>query len=436
MNNWVSGLSVKGVNSLLSLASLFVVSRHFGAAGKGHIAEALLPATTLMLFIKLGIDTASAIGSRRDAHIRQGFLGALLLYVCICLSIVLLLSTDRAFAMWDAILPNVPMAYIVPALWLIPFQVGHDALMNAVLGVSSFVRFNLVKVLQPLIFCVSLFGMLWGGMLPLDDSVGLIRVIWLYPLSYALAGILMVLMIRGLLPFSMKGSFTVCLSLLRMGGPIHLAFLLLYLNRRIDTWIIQRFLDPEDNGIYSVVVAYLEAAWFVSRPMSSLVLQQSISGRGAETAGRVLRISMAFSTVYLVVLALAGSWVLSLAGAVFSREGYVPMLWLMPGILMFNLLQVLSQVLYAYGSPRHVVRLALLSLLLNIAVNLVCVESIGLAGVALASTLSYSLLGWGILALVSRHFQVPVLSLAMPRLSDFSYVYGLLRFGSSGKIQP
>lgn len=435
MNSWISALTVKAFNSALSLLALFIVTRHFGAAGKGHVAEALLPATTLMLLIKFGVDTAAAISSRRNEMARNGFLGAIFLYFVTCSVFVMVVSSEACAGVWDSILPNVPLDFIAPALWLIPFQASHDALMNAILGVSSFVRFNVVKLFQPMIFMALLAILLFGNWLSLDDSSGIVRVIWLYPVSYAIAALLMVVLLRGTLPFVMKDSLKVFLSLLQIGGSIHLAFLLLYLNRRIDTWVIQRYLDPEDNGIYSVAVAFLEAAWFVSRPMSSLVLQQNSKSLNPEITGRVLRASMMFSTLYLAALASFGSWLLSLAGDVFPREGYRPMLILMPGILLFNLLQVLSQVLYALGSPRRVVGLALAALFLNLILNLALVGSHGLVGIALASTLSYSVLGAGILWMVGREMQVPLLSLVVPQASDFAFMPRLWNSLRSGKIQ-
>lgn len=427
MNNWSVALSVKAFNALLSLGALFMVARHFGAAGKGHIAEALLPATTILIFIKMGLDTASAIVSRRDPWLREGILGAILLYFSVCSLVVVVLSSTICDAMWDAALPNVPLTLLAAALWLIPAQMCHDVAMNTLLGLGTFVRFNLIKLLQPVLFFLALAILLLTQELPLGGSLGLMRVIWLYPLSYALAAGVMVMLLSRHLPFRIRGSFRVCLTLLRLGGPIQLAFVLLYLNRRIDTWMIQRFLDPEDNGIYSVVVAFLEAAWFVSRPMSSLVLQQSASHVDTAMVGKVLRVSMTFSTLYLGLLALLGMWILSLAGGVFATEGYAPLLCLMPGVLLFNVLQVLSQVLYATGSPRRVVRLALAGLALNVICNVLFIESLGLTGVALASTLSYSLLGLGVLRLVGREFKVPVRELVVPRMDDFNVLSFLRR---------
>ena len=144
---------------------------------------------------------------------------------------------------------------------------------------------------------------------------------------------------------------------------------------------------------------------------------------------------MAFSTCYLAAMVLGGHWLLSLAGEVFPREGYRPMLLLIPGILMFNLLQVLSQVLYALGSPRRIVQLALGALILNLVLNMALIGPFGLEGVAISSTLSYSLLGVGILWMVGRQLHVPLLSLVIPRFSDFSFIPALFLALRSGRIQ-
>jgi O-antigen/teichoic acid export membrane protein len=223
------------------------------------------------------------------------------------------------------------------------------------------------------------------------------------------------------LPLRFRGSFAILKHLVYTGSSFQLVNLLIYFNRRVDIWLILWFLNPVDNGIYAVVVSFLEYSLFVSKPMSSLVLLKSAADDARQNIGRLLRFSLFFSAIYLFSLSFIAPLLLSVAGPDFPGPGYRPLLLLLPGMFFLNIHQILSQVIYGKGRSRQLLPLMSVALLLNLLLNLFWIREYELEGVALASTLSYTLMGGGVLLNILKTTPHTFRSLLFPDKGDLNY---------------
>lgn len=438
MPDFALALIVKSVVALARLGGLVLVARHFGGGGKGVITEALLPATTLVMVFKLGIDYASVMILKRHKDSEDRLLGAILSFTLLAAALVTVLVSPLCQALWTGLsdlFPPYMMPFVTVALWLFPAQMFHDACLNALLGKVGYRDFSLVKLIQPIVF-IALLVSLWGwDVFHGTDLFRTMTVLLSYPISFAVAGLVMFFRLIRHLPVRLAGSFASLGQLVVLGGVIQVVALLIYFNRRVDVWMITWLMDPEDNGIYSVVVSMLEFGLFVAQPLSSLVLVRTAGDEDPGSAARILRFSLAVSTVYLIVLCLCARWFLSLAGPDFPDPGWRPLLFLAPGILVFNVHQILSQVLYGRGEGRRLLGLMISALAFNVALNWILIRELPedwrLVGVACASSLSYLMIAVGVLTLVSRRLEMTWCEMLLPQRGDVVKVLSKFRSASS-----
>jgi O-antigen/teichoic acid export membrane protein len=77
-----------------------------------------------------------------------------------------------------------------------------------------------------------------------------------------------------------------------------------------------------------------------------------------------------------------------------------PFLWLVPGIFAMGVETALVQYLNSMGYPRVIVLLWFCSALLNIALNVYAIPHFGIAGASIVSTISYSLVFFGVALII------------------------------------
>src|SRR5690606_11149619 len=95
---------------------------------------------------------------------------------------------------------------------------------------------------------------------------------------------------------------------------------------------------------------------------------------------------------------------------------------LLPGVIVLTVFKVMNMDLASKGLPWVAVRAMLPALLVNIALNIHLIPSLGAIGAAIASTTSYTVGGILFAAAYSRRVGIPISGLLLLRRDDISYV--------------
>jgi O-antigen/teichoic acid export membrane protein len=95
---------------------------------------------------------------------------------------------------------------------------------------------------------------------------------------------------------------------------------------------------------------------------------------------------------------------------------------MLPGIIMFVIVRILSGRFAGAGHPKLLISLFVPTLLVNIILNLFWIPEYGSLGAAMATNVSYSLGAIGILILFSVKMKIPFQELILYRRSDFDFV--------------
>jgi len=195
-------------------------------------------------------------------------------------------------------------------------------------------------------------------------------------------------------------------------ATIGLTNLIGLLNYRVGLFVIERLLGLSATGVYSIAVVVAELLWFVSGSLTQAVygrIGTPDRSRAAATTVRVVQLSLGALLLVAPLLAAAAVLVIPWAlGPAYSAS--LPLLaYLLPGALVFGGASALSAYFTNHaGRPQVPAQVAALSLALNATLSLLLVPQMGMAGAALAASLSYTasvlVLAWRF----ARHAGLPL----------------------------
>ena len=190
------------------------------------------------------------------------------------------------------------------------------------------------------------------------------------------------------------------------------------LNYRVGLFVVERVMGLSATGVYSIAVVAAELLWFVSSSLTQAAYSRIGTpdrATAAATTVRVVQLSVAALLLAAPLLWLAARalvpWLLGPA--------YTPsvalLAVLLPGVLLFGGASALSAYFTNHaGAPEVPARVAATSLVLNGALSLAWVPMWGMAGAALAASVSYAacvgLLAWRFV----RHAGLPLSAVLLP----------------------
>ncbi len=190
------------------------------------------------------------------------------------------------------------------------------------------------------------------------------------------------------------------------------------MNYRVGLFVVERLLGLSATGVYSIAVVVAELLWFVSSSLTQAAygrLGHPDRQRAAATTVRVVQLSVAALLLVAPLLWAAAAMVIPrvLGPAYAPSVALVGML--LPGVLLFGGASALSAYFTNHaGQPQVPAQVAAFSLVLNAALALALVQPLGIAGAALAASLSYAgtvfVLAWRF----ARHAGLPLANVLLP----------------------
>jgi O-antigen/teichoic acid export membrane protein len=170
---------------------------------------------------------------------------------------------------------------------------------------------------------------------------------------------------------------------------------------RVDLLIVNHFRGAAEAGVYAVASQVANLLTMLPAVVGTLLFPRvaSFQDPRGEFAIRVTR-HVSFVMLVMCAAAAAGSFLLPLIYGPRFGDATIQLLILLPGILLIGIESVLVQHFTGTGLPRAIPIFWLITLAVNVALNLVLVPVFGARGAASVSTLSYAL----IFVLVTTYF--------------------------------
>ncbi|MGD0249182.1 MAG: polysaccharide biosynthesis C-terminal domain-containing protein [Candidatus Limnocylindrales bacterium] len=220
-------------------------------------------------------------------------------------------------------------------------------------------------------------------------------------------------------------------SVVGYGARVYPAGISGYFSYRADTLLIQALLASSAGplGLYSMAVTMAELLFFIPDAVTTIFMP-TVAGSTAEEAnaklGRVSRMTF-LVTVACAIALVPVAWL----GINIVLPAFVDclpaFLVLLPAVVSLSLGKVMTSFITGRGRPGPVSVGAAITLVLNLAANVILIPSYGIVGAAAASLLSYTTLALLMVGMACRMSGLSPLALIVPRKQEFLVLWNVAR---------
>jgi len=215
------------------------------------------------------------------------------------------------------------------------------------------------------------------------------------------------------------------------GIKINLGSIFNFLHYRIDLLLINLFLNPIAVGFYYAAARLAEGIWLLSNSAATVLFPKVASERNEkdlrEFTPKVCRSVFFITLMLVVILFFFSEFVITLFYTKDFSESVRPFQILLFGTLAISAWRILGNDLSARGKPMINTYLIAFSVALNIILNIVWIPERGIAGAALATTISYSFLFLASLFIYARISGNKIFEIIFLQKSDIEMYKGILR---------
>lgn len=394
----------------LILATDVVLARTLGADGKGRFALVLLLSQLAALAIGLGLDRAIGVTVARSVATARASLGNALAWTAVVGGLAALAGLALAAT---AAVPNLAPSDVLFAALALPLELLVSVGLLALLGRRLLGAYNATRLLRRAVLLVGLGIVALAG---LDLRAALAA-----NLAALLAGVaLLLLALRrgGVTPA--RPETRLLREQLRYGIRSWPGSFAERLQFRADLFLVNAFVGVTATGVYSVATSVAETLWYIPAALGVVIFSR-VAAAGMEAApltSAVTRVTLAFGLVVgALAVVLAPIGVELLYGPTFRDAGPALQL-LLPGIVAYGVVSVLSQFLLAAGAPGRSTLVLLAGLTLNLAANALLIPRLGIIGAAMASSISYTVTALLMLLAFHRLTHQPLRDTLVVRRSD------------------
>ena len=181
-------------------------------------------------------------------------------------------------------------------------------------------------------------------------------------------------------------------ELIGFSATIHIGNLAQFFNYRLDAFIVSYFLGLAAVGLYSYSKTFAESVWLLSASMAAVLLP-TLAGQHVNS--KVIAIKAVLATFAVSLAAglaafLVGPTIINLLLPRFTGS-INPFLFLLPGVVIFSLTNVLATYLTAAGKPGYNAAIAFISFLFTVIFDILLIPRYGMSGAAFASGISYTM---------------------------------------------
>lgn len=413
------------LNYAIALAVSIMIARALGPTGRGEYYFPILLANTLLLLFHFSIEHANIflLSSRRATVDQLSTNGGMIAGVggVIAIGVGLLALVVR-----PNLAAGVPGRLFVAALLPLPLMI-HQVYVTGLLVLSG----KVVEVQRNTVFA-GLFQTLCLVVLWAFEAVDPLAVIIVTGATTVVSWALMAHSMVGTGSLRPRWDGQLVRLAFSFGLRIHAGAIFLFLNLRVDAYLVKLYAGLTALGLYSLATTLAELVWLVTDSLAMAILQRQTAsdfGAGAALTARACRVSLLIATVVGIGLASGGYPLIAIG---YGRE-YTPvvgaLVLLLPGIVLGAQWRPLGAYLVKLGRPTRISVLNGGGAVLNILFNIILVPRIGINGAALATTISYTVVTVAYAVWFCRVSATPFGRLLLASRRDFgniSFVSALL----------
>lgn len=389
----ISTFVARVISFLLSIIITIIIARILGPTGKGIWAALVLVPTMTYALLNLGIESSNVYFlGRRKYSINQIITNSFQIAFVVLLIIffIYFVGFERIYNFLAGKYPGFTPRHLYLMPLALPFVFIFNYMNGVLQGKERIYAANIISVISQLFTIIGILIAL------LVFKLNLLGLVYVYLGVRVINTIIILSVVRE--KESIKPKLSINSNLLKdslkYGVKSYLASGLEMLNFRADVFLIYAFLGPRPLGFYTVAVAISEIIWFVSHSVA-FPLFPRISSLGKEASKSLViktsRIVFWLSLLSSILLAGVVYWLIP----ILFGQSFIPSVkivyFLLPGILLFSPVMTISTYFRGIGRPQVNTFVNLITLFINITLNLILIPGMGIVGAAIASAISYSL---------------------------------------------
>lgn len=437
--SWTFGLPKTlhafGVNIFLlplGIATSVLIARTVGPTGKGSldliVATAALLAMVLSLSLPQGVTFVVAQGKVAANVIASQLVVVSLLQTLLALVILVLLR----FTDYFQLLPDWGwwvVAGVVAYVWVDLLTKFWSAVLIgqqqiAIVNNSEFVG----RVSQFVGLFILVAVLYWSGK---QLSVG-----FLFLVALSASTLINILLLFSLgLKFQLTRDLSGLKGALAFAVPCYAANLAQFLNYKLDVFVVGFFAGAASVGRYTLAVSLGQLLWLMSNSVASVLLPKVAASTDDDSSvrhtARVTRLSLWATAACGLALAVLATQAIPLLYGEAFRPSIMALIWLLPGIVVFSVANVLAAYIAGIGKPRLNLLVSGVSLIVTIALDLALIPRLNIVGAAIASTTSYSLSALLLIIFFIRETGAPLREVLLPTSDDVKVLLSVVRLRRS-----
>lgn len=440
--NWTFGLPKTlhafGVNIFLlplGIATSILIARSVGPAGKGSLD--LIVATSALLGMVLAMSLPQGVTFVvAQGKVAANVLASQLVVVSVlqALAALIILSLLRFTPYFEMFLPAWGLwivAGVVMYVWVdlvTKFWSGihagqqHIAVVNNAEFLGRVAQFVSIFILSAALY--------WSGS---RLSVG---VLFLVTLSASMLINLLQFASLGF-KFQLSSDLSGLKGALNFALPCYAANLAQFLNYKLDVFVVGFFAGTASVGRYTLAVSLGQLLWLMSNSVATVLLPKIAAstddGVSIRHTARVTRLSVWATAICGLALGVLATQAIPLAYGEAFRPSVMALLWLLPGIVLFSIANVLAAYIAGIGKPRLNLLVSGVSLVVTITLDLLLIPKLNIVGAAIASTVSYSLSALLLIVFFMRETGAPLREILLPTSEDVRMLLSVARLRVSSE---
>ncbi len=427
----IHSFATSALSVVLGLVSSIVIARGFGPSAKG--SADLVIATGALLAMVFGLSLQSGIvyvvASRR----------AVISGLLVRLALIALFQTFLATVVLAGLL-RTPLA---PAL--LPSDIEHWGIIaiallvlgnllsgqhrSILIGLQEIPRVNLINLYGQIIalgIIITVISIVFfqGGRLTAE------LLIWIQVSSALVVVLLLLWGIRPWLTGSIRQESGLY-EVIRYSFPSYLANMTQFLNYRLDIFFVSYFIGIKGVGLYSLAVGIAQLLWLVSGATSQVLFPNVAASTdiliAQQRTARIARLSLWMSIILAVGVALSGNTLLPLVFGIAFDESVPALMWLLPGVTIFSVANVIGSYLAGIGKPHLNFAVALIGLIATIIFDFILIPWFGIVGAAMASSISYLTTTLAIVVIFARETKISIIKILIITTDDIQLIFSTIQ---------
>ncbi len=393
----------------LSIMTTVLLSRLLGPAGKGVVDVANNFLTFAVLFLGLGLAASNVFFLGKNQNNLRPIIGNNIFLTVLSVFVLIPFYFLNARFQFQ-FLRGVTNLQILMVLIAVPFANFKASMVNVLLGLQDVVEYNRINIIDKVLNLSLLLAFLLYIVSPssaiLATLLGAVLIsIWeifillkhVEKQAVATEACSTDAVAQEKLGAGLSALFSVDWPLMRQmlgyGLKAQIGNIIQRLNYRLDVFIVNYFLPISQVGIYGIAVALGETLWGVSGSIATVIfpiVSASTDKKEMFTfTNQVTRVSFALITLFSLLLAVVSRPLIILWFGSGFASASAALLWLLPGIAIFSVSNILANYLAGVGLVHKNIYSSLVSGSVTVILDLLLIPRIGINGASIATSFSY-----------------------------------------------